>query len=514
MSKVIFFFFVVALSLSSCHEKVDNLNDGLTLDAFSKLSKEKYKLNSRKICANIARLSDDDGLSVSIDRNVRKYYSGGNPFIWINRLGVYGRADSLLAVLSKAGYYGIDTQMLRVPQIEEDLARIRSLDVGEGGDDALNMVMARFEYNLTRAYFRYAVGMRYGFVNPDYVYNRFEKYAVDSLTTRYRQLSDLRIERPDTLFYKDLVNKAFNDSVSQYLSAVNAKGELYGLLIDRLNSGKISARERQKTLWNIERCRWRLKMLGGNAAFDKYVEVNVPSFTLRAHDKDGVLSMRVACGTTDTKTPLLSSHITRMDVNPQWILPKSIAKGIVGSLGYMHRMGMFVYDKKLGKLPPEAASYEKVVTGGQYIIQAGGPKNSLGRIIFRFDNNFSVFLHDTSSPWLFQRANRAVSHGCVRVEKPFELAVFLLGEKDETLVGKLEYSMTVELPTDNDSINAARKIKVDRKRMVNSVSVKPRIPLFITYYTIYFDSDNRLVDCPDVYGYDEVLAEQLKPFMR
>ena len=74
--------------------------------------------------------------------------------------------------------------------------------------------------------------------------------------------------------------------------------------------------------------------------------------------------------------------------------------------------------------------------------------------------------------------------------------------------------MTVELPTDNDSINAARKIKVDRKRMVNSVSVKPRIPLFITYYTIYFDSDNRLVDCPDVYGYDEVLAEQLKPFMR
>lgn len=71
------------------------------------------------------------------------------------------------------------------------------------------------------------------------------------------------------------------------------------------------------------------------------------------------------------------------------------------------------------------------MNGGQYIIQAGGPKNSLGRIIFRFDNNFSVFLHDTSSPWVFQRERRTVSHGCVRVEKPYELALFLLDDVDE-----------------------------------------------------------------------------------
>lgn len=512
MSKIILFFLLALLSLSSCHEKVDNVNSGLTLDAFSKLSNEKYKLNSHKIRRNIARIVDDDAMRVSIDRNVHKYYSGGNPFIWINRLGLYGRADTLLSIICKADYYGIPTRMLRVDQIEEDLDRIRTLDIGEDEKD-INLVMARLEYNLTRAYFRYAVGMRYGFVNPDYIYNRFEKYAVDSLTMRYRQLSDLKIERPDTFFYNDLVAKAFNDSVSQFLSTVDAKGELYTHLLDRLNSGALSSRERLKVLCNIERCRWRPKMLRGKADLNKYVEVNIPSFTLRAYCKDSVLFMRVGCGTVDTKTPLLSSHITRMDVNPQWILPKSIAKGIVGRIDYMHRMGMFVHDKKLGKLRPEEASYEKVINGEQYIIQAGGPKNSLGRIIFRFDNNFSVFLHDTSSPWLFQRTNRAVSHGCVRVEKPFEFAVFLLGGSDDTLIDKLRYSMTVELPTDNDSINRARKLKVDRRRMVNSVSVKPAVPLFITYYTIYFDSNSRLVDCPDVYGFDEALAEQLKPFI-
>ena len=250
--------------------------------------------------------------------------------------------------------------------------------------------------------------------------------------------------------------------------------------------------------------------MSGQKKFNKYVEVNIPSFLLRAINNNDILTMRVGCGTTQYKTPLLTSKITRMDINPQWIIPKSISKGYVGNHQYMHKMGMFVYDKKLGKLPPEEASYNKVMNGEQYIIQAGGPKNSLGRIIFRFNNNFSVFLHDTSSPWLFQRTNRAVSHGCIRVEKPYELALFLLNERNEKLQEKLEYSMTVELVNDNDSL---RKSKIDRSRMINSVSVNPSIPLFVTYYTKYWDENGRLADYQDIYGYDEVLYNKLKPFV-
>ena len=89
--------------------------------------------------------------------------------------------------------------------------------------------------------------------------------------------------------------------------------------------------------------------------------------------------------------PLLASKITRMDVNPQWIVPKSISKGFWGNYAYMHQWGMFVFDNRKGKLAPEEVSPLKIAQGEQYIIQAGGPKNSLGRIIFRFDNGFSVF---------------------------------------------------------------------------------------------------------------------------
>ena len=152
--------------------------------------------------------------------------------------------------------------------------------------------------------------------------------------------------------------------------------------------------------------------------------------------------------------------------------------------------------------------------GEQYIVQAGGPKNSLGRIIFRFDNGFSVFLHDTSSPWLFQRTYRALSHGCVRVEKPYELAIFLLKDKDEKLEDKLKYSMTVEFVNDNDSIAKQKKVKIDRKRIINSLSVKPAVPLVITYYTIYFNNKGELIEYQDVYGYDKVLADKLDPFVK
>ncbi len=496
---------------SSCRENNDLDNKHVSLDDFSKLSDSRYCIDAEAVRRNMEKLAQEDGVLLATDRQVKKYYSENNPFIWVNRLGVYSRADTLLRLLLDARIYGFGGRMLKIRQIEEDLSRIRNLDVDDGGENGVNKVLARLEYNLTKAFVRYFSGLRFGLLNPNYLYNNIEEYQVDSTTTRFRQLSDLRVERPNEDFFRQVIAKAFNDSIGDFFSTVRPKGGLHEALVDYLNKNELTREERLKAICNIERCRWRLKILSGKDSFDKYVEVNIPSFSLSAVDRGrSTLSMRVACGTTKYKTPLLTSWITRMDVNPQWIIPKSIAKGYVGDNEYMHRMGMFVLDKKKGKLPPEEASYEKVMNGEQYIIQAGGPKNSLGRIIFRFENNFSVFLHDTSSPWLFQRNRRAVSHGCVRVEKPYELALFLLDGKDEDFEEKLKYSMTVELVNDNDSL---RKRHIDRKRMVNSKSVKPSVPLFITYYTIYFDVNGKLVDYQDVYGYDEVMAEKLAPFV-
>lgn len=503
---------ISVITFTACGDNV-NPNKNITLDSFSGLRNDGFLLNPEEIHNNIRKLIKRDGISMQSDRYVRNYYSNNNnPFIWISRLGVYDRADTLIDYIQKAYIHGISLDFLGFEEIKRDIERIRTLNFTGIHDEDINTVMARLEYNLSKAYLRYFVGIRFGFVNPDYLYNNFEKYVVDSVTMQFRQLSDLRIERPNNSSYFDALNKAFNDSVDFLLSSIHPNNELYLKLTYRLNNTHLSKSERIKTLCNIERCKWRLNIQSiKNDVENKYVEVNIPSFSLRAIDGKKILLMRIGCGSVKYKTPLLTSCITRMDVNPQWIVPKSISKGFLNNYDYMHEMGMFVFDKKEGKLQPEEAKYEKIIGGEQYIIQAGGPKNSLGRIIFRFDNNFSVFLHDTSSPWIFKRKNRAVSHGCIRVEKPYELALFMMDEKDDELVDRLKYSMTVNFINDKDSLV---KRGIDKTRLINSIPVKPPVPLFITYYTIYYGNKGQLTDYQDIYGYDEVLIEKLKSFVK
>ena len=76
---------------------------------------------------------------------------------------------------------------------------------------------------------------------------------------------------------------------------------------------------------------------------------------------------------------------------------------------------------------------------------------------------------------------------------------------------RLKYSMTVNLANDKDSV---KKSKIDKKKLVNSINVKPEVPLFITYYTIYFDNGNQLVEYQDVYDFDEALIKELMPFVK
>lgn len=500
-------FFIVIVS--SCHDKADNPNKELSLDRFSDLRVDEYSLNSVKIRNHISRLAGKDGVLLPMDGRVKRYYAEDNPFIWINRYGIYNRADTFLSILNRLEHYGLSKKAFRVSQIEKDIQSIRNLEFSSSDND-INEVLARLEYNLTKAYFRYSAGQYFGFVNPDYLYNNFERYQVDSVTSKFRQLCDLNVLRPDSKFYSMAVRQAFSDSVSQFLGRIEPKGDLVDAMLHRLSDSDLSRSQRFKVLCNIERCRWRMRGMSHADAYNKYIVVNIPSFELRAVDAGKVQTMNVCCGELNFKTPILTGWIKRMDVNPQWIVPKSISKGFLHNYSYMHRMGMFVLDKKMGKLPPEQVSYDKIMSNEQYIVQSGGKKNSLGRIIFRFDNNFSVFLHDTSSPWLFKRSNRAVSHGCVRVERPLDLALFLLGDRADDMEDRLKYSMSVDFVNDIDSM---KKRNIDRKRLVSTLKVAPSIPLYISYYTIYYDDNGALADYDDVYGYDDVLIEKLAPFL-
>ena len=507
-SSVLFF----CVFLVACHEKGSIERPLPTSETVSQLAEQAYRLDNRKIRKQLDLLARADRDSLVADSRTRRYYRDGGNLLWIDRFGVDKRADSLLAYLNTVEEMGFSKRVFVVGQIERDLQRIRTLDVDTGIRD-VNRVMARLEYNLTKAFLRYTAGQHFGFTNPKQIFNNLDIREQDSVRTTYRGLFDIHIKRPSRDFYTTALRKVYNDSVSIFLRESQPQNALYARLIKHFKGKNLSEADRVRLLCNIERSRWRQNDYPQNHR--KYVLVNVPSYHLDAIEGDSVLTMRMACGTLDTKTPLLNSHIMRMDVNPQWIIPRSIIKkeviGHAGNPDYFERHRYFILNRSSGRrVDPASVSAGMLLNPDYFVIQEGGEGNSLGRVVFRFNNNFSIFIHDTSSKWAFDRGSRSVSHGCIRVQKPFELAVFLLDKKDKTLIDKINYSMQADLSKPKEG--EEKRTRVDYRRLVNSVKVNPNVPLFITYYTLYPDVTGKIQTYADVYGYDKVLYQYLRDF--
>jgi murein L,D-transpeptidase YcbB/YkuD len=248
----------------------------------------------------------------------------------------------------------------------------------------------------------------------------------------------------------------------------------------------------------MERLRWPIKEYKG-----KYLLVNIPEFTLRLIDNNTTdLKMKVCVGEAGGhETPILSGMIDRMQVNPVWNIPKSIVSTeILSSLKndpyYLESKNMVAY--KNGELVNSPDVDWNNVNISEYSFkQNPGADNSLGQIKFIFQNPYAIYLHDTPAQAMFSKDMRAVSHGCVRVEEPMELAANLLNNKSETdkIIKETQAS--------------ARGEKVDARW----VMVRDPLPVFISYYTAWTNDDGTLVTSNDIYGYDKLLLPKFKPYM-
>ena len=268
----------------------------------------------------------------------------------------------------------------------------------------------------------------------------------------------------------------------------------------------------------MERLRWKNK-----PAENEYVYVNIPDFHLDVIDSGkSILNMKVCVGEGRNKkylnslenyndtckidnpyaheTPLLSSVIHSVQVNPIWNIPQSIAtKEIIVQAAkdpyYLSNKNINVYkDDKLIE-DPETINWSKVTKDNSdyEFKQQPGADNSLGKIKFLFENRSSVYLHDTPAKEAFHYTMRAVSHGCVRLEKPLDLAHTLF---TDTIKYKLiAKDMQEDEPTPED------------------ISLRPRIPVYITYITCWSDKDGQLQFRGDVYGLDIVLYDHLKKYL-
>ncbi|MFB2727352.1 murein L,D-transpeptidase [Shewanella mangrovisoli] len=161
-----------------------------------------------------------------------------------------------------------------------------------------------------------------------------------------------------------------------------------------------------------------------------YLVINIPAFELQFVEAGKViLNSKVIVGKASRPTPLLSSHISSVVLNPQWRVPRTIVRRdilphIRQDGHYLQDRGFDVYDYDGTRVEHSPQEWQELASSHfpYRLVQHPGAKNALGRYKFHFDNSFSVYLHGTSEPSLFNKTDRALSSGCIRVEKVEELA--------------------------------------------------------------------------------------------
>jgi L,D-transpeptidase YcbB len=212
---------------------------------------------------------------------------------------------------------------------------------------------------------------------------------------------------------------------------------------------------------NLERLRW----LPRNMPADRLVVDTAVAQLQLFRDNRPVFTTRVVVGEADKQTPELQSVINDVLFNPPWNIPRSILETeILPKLASDHRY---------------LAEHHMRFRGPMAVQQEAGPYSALGRLKFEMEDRFDVYLHDTPEKWRFQAANRMMSHGCVRVENPRELAALLLGQSPEVVDKSVDVSYT-------------------HRRALP----KP-IPVFILYRTAIVESDGSIGFRADPYQRDD-----------
>lgn len=298
----------------------------------------------------------------------------------------------------------------------------------------------------------------------------------------------------------------FDEKLALALKAFQAEkglkesGELTGATRKALNREVESLRapspERstQLLVMNMERWRWLPEDLGR-----VYVWNNIPEYTTRVVKGDELLFReRIIVGLPQWATPVFSETMKTIVFNPSWGMPDGIktrelaprlrAAGggflfFGGGGGHIIRAyGLDVY-RGGRKIDPDSVDWSSADLRAYSFIQPPGGKNPLGQVKFMFPNRHDVYMHDTIERSLFQQPNRALSHGCIRVQNPMRLAELMLAEGNGL-----------------DQAGVSRAIAGG-----GEIKLKAPVPVHMTYFTAVADADGTISTFSDLYGHDSRL---------
>jgi murein L,D-transpeptidase YcbB/YkuD len=245
----------------------------------------------------------------------------------------------------------------------------------------------------------------------------------------------------------------------------------------------------------LERWRWLPPDL-----HSALIVANIPEFRLRAYDENykTVLSMNVVVGKAYAHdTPVFTDAMQYVVFRPYWNVPYSIAKAeflshLARDPDYLAKKGFEVVNSGQDVVTSGAVTGDilaQLRVGKLYIRQLPGPKNSLGLVKFIFPNSSNVYMHDTPAQEFFAKSRRDFSHGCIRLEKPADLAVWVLQGNPGWDMDRVRATMN---GTPNLQVNLAHPI-----------------PVLILYGTVIVTEDGTVHFYDDIYGHDAALEKAL-----
>jgi murein L,D-transpeptidase YcbB/YkuD len=391
-----------------------------------------------------------------------RHYSQHPQFIWSDQGSINAKAQAAIARLAASDAVGLDPSDYQVAVPE-----LQNADAGAGPPALL-----RFELALSAKVLTYVLDTTRGRIDP----NRLSGYH--DLPRKSVDLADA------------LATIVQSSDIAAYLDGRNPDNDQFRALVAELarQHGADPQGKAAKLRMALEQLRWLPRQLG-----TRYVFLNQPAFEVSYFNgAEPPLTMRAVIGKPNSQTYFFTDRIKEVTYNPYWNVPRSIViNEMLPKLwrdpSYLDRLGYEVSNSRGREVASSAVDWAAVATQqiSVGVRQPPGRSNALGRLKIDFPNKHAIYLHDTNQKHLFAREQRAFSHGCVRLERPRELAAALLGTRVADIDRKI----------------ASGETQTER--------VSGDIPIYLAYFTAWPDAQGNVRYYKDIYDRDTHLARAL-----
>lgn len=492
--KLFFIFFAVFLLQTACKNE-QTINRLLFKTSKNNIYKE---IDEQILASVLEKTIEEQAKNLTNPKFLKEFYKENNfQPVLLNQYLPDDQLKELYKHLINVDKHGLPPAMFNSDDYLTLLNEVLHKDAIKTVDDAYKAIV-QLEIKTAENLLNYSNALNFGAIDPTKIFKRYY----------------METARPDNNTMKEVLK---SKNLKTYLDSIQPTSENYKIVQQALASSTIapgkSEEETKRTIQaNLERLRWKHDYDSENMIY-----VNIPSFKLSLF-KQGKLEKEiktvVGTGRNNSgkdqiskhsklvvdaphahETPVLSSLMHSVQVNPVWNIPESIAskeilKHVQNDRFYLANNGIEVLENEKIIENPESIDWSALSKDNlpYRFRQKPGDDNALGKIKFLFKNNSSVYLHDTPAQAAFKRELRASSHGCVRVAEPLDLAQFIFGDSDKFRTAKSEMESTS---------TTAKNINLD-----------PKMTVVLDYHTI-IAKNGKMEFFPDIYGLDIVLYTHL-----